>query len=181
MLIPRLLPLLAAALLAGCSASAPSPGDDAASGVAPAPPAGTSREATVERVVDGDTIVVLVAGRRARVRLSGIDTPETVKPGSAVECFGPEASREAGRLLDGQAVRLDFDVETSDRYGRWLAYVVRRADGRLVNEDLLRGGFAERFRDTPNRRHLERFVAAERAARREGAGLWSACRASSAR
>lgn len=166
--------LAAGALLAGGCSSA-STGSDAASGVAAAPPAGTTREATVERVVDGDTVVVNEGGRRERVRLTGVDTPETVKPDSPVECFGPQASAETHRLLDGRDVRLEFDVETTDRFGRQLAYVFRRSDGLFVNEALLRGGFAERFRSTPNRRYVDRLIAAESAARRAGLGLWGAC------
>ena len=70
---------------------------------------------------------------------------------------------------------LEFDVETHDRYGRQLAYVFRRPDGLFVNEALLRGGYAERFRNTPNRRYVDRLIAAEQAARDAGRGLWGAC------
>ncbi|MSW84412.1 MAG: hypothetical protein F2832_06670 [Actinobacteria bacterium] len=131
--------------------------------------------AAVERVVDGDTFVVRTNHGLERVRLIGVDTPETVKPKAPVECFGPEASAEAGRLLAGRTVRLEFDVERRDAYGRLLAWVFRRPDGLLINEALLRGGWGERFRNTPNTRYRDRLVKAERTARREGAGLWGAC------
>jgi micrococcal nuclease len=175
----RALPLILAAALAGggCASggnSGPATGDGA-SAVAPAPEPNSSRQARVERVVDGDTVVVEAGGRRDRVRLTGIDTPETVKPDSEVECFGPEAGARAAELLDGARVRLEYDVETTDRYGRQLAYVFRTADGLFVNEALLRGGYAERFRTTPNRRYVDRLIAAEAAAQRAGAGLWGAC------
>ncbi|MCU0313143.1 MAG: thermonuclease family protein, partial [Solirubrobacteraceae bacterium] len=95
---------------------------------------------------------------------------------SPVECFGPEASARAKDLLDGERVRLEYDVETTDRFERRLAYVFREGDDLFVNEALLRGGYAERFRDTPNRRYVDRLIAAEAAARRENAGLWGTCR-----
>ena len=81
----------------------------------------------VERVVDGDTIVVRGVGR---VRLIGVDTPETVDPRRPVEFFGREASAFTKRLLEGQRVRLEYDWERADRYGRTLAYVYLR-DGML--------------------------------------------------
>src|SRR5437868_412137 len=101
---------------------------------APAPPAGPVAEGlpqgvdvAVERVIDGDTIVV--SGKR-HVRLIGVDTPETVDPNRPVGCFGKEASAFLKTLLPpGAAVRLIGDVEQEDRYGRLLAYVYRRSDG----------------------------------------------------
>jgi micrococcal nuclease len=172
---PLALLLVAAALTGGGCASERS-GGNAASGVPAAPEPGSSATGRVERVVDGDTIDVEQDGRRVRVRLTGVDTPETVKPGSPVECFGPESSARTTALLDGERVRLEYDVETTDRYERRLAYVFRAADGVFVNEALLRGGYAERFRSTPNRRYVDRLIEAETAARRENAGLWGACR-----
>jgi micrococcal nuclease len=168
--------LLVAAALTGGGCASPTSGGDAASGVPPAPEPGSSATGRVERVVDGDTIDVEQDGRRVRVRLTGVDTPETVKPGSPVECFGPEASARTKDLLDGERVRLEYDVETTDRFERRLAYVFREGDDLFVNEALLRGGYAERFRDTPNRRYVDRLIAAEAAARRENAGLWGTCR-----
>ncbi len=121
--------------LAGCQ-SAASPG-------ATSPSLAVDGRATLVRVVDGDTIVVSVAGRDERVRLIGIDTPESVKPGSAVECFGKEASGHLASLLpEGTVVRLVGDVEQRDRYGRLLAYVYREADGLFVNAAMARDGFA---------------------------------------
>src|SRR5690606_33140732 len=86
--------------------------------------------AFVVRIVDGDTIVADIDGRRTTVRLIGIDTPETVKPDSPVECFGPEASAYIGTLLDaGTPIRVERDAEARDDYGRLLAYIRRAADG----------------------------------------------------
>jgi micrococcal nuclease len=93
--------------------------------------------ARVVRVVDGDTIVVSLAGREERVRYIGVDTPETVKPGAPVECFGKKASaRNKALLPPGTEVRLDRDAEERDRYGRLLAYVYRARDGLFVNASL---------------------------------------------
>jgi micrococcal nuclease len=78
---------------------------------------------TVQRVVDGDTFIALAGARRFRVRLIGLDTPETVKPGTPIQCFGPEASTYAKGSLTGKLVRLVYDVDRYDRYGRTLAYV----------------------------------------------------------
>ena len=80
----------------------------------------------VERVVDGDTVIVRAGGGALRVRLLGIDTPETVDPDRPVGCFGPEASAYTKHLLTGRSVSLVYDRELHDRYGRLLAYVYLR-------------------------------------------------------
>src|SRR5262245_48650750 len=80
-------------------------------------------DATIVRVVDGDTVEARLGGEVEDVRLIGIDTPETVKPGAPVECFGPQASHFAHRLLEGRRVRLVFGAERRDPYGRLLAYL----------------------------------------------------------
>jgi micrococcal nuclease len=149
--------VLIAVLVAGC-------GGDAAGG---------SAAARVERVVDGDTIVVRVDGRRERVRYIGIDTPESVKPGMHVRCLGKTAAKANRRLVEGRAVRLEYDVERRDRYGRLLAYVYR--GDRFVNAELVRRGYAKPLEIPPNVAHaaeLRRLAVAARTARR---GLWSRC------
>ncbi|MCY4658288.1 MAG: thermonuclease family protein [Acidobacteria bacterium] len=123
----------------------------------------------VERVVDGDTIVVRGVGR---VRLIGVDTPETVDPRRPVEFFGREASAFTKRLLEGQRVRLEYDRERSDRYGRTLAYVYLR-DGTFVNAEIVRRGYGHAYTRFPFR-HLDRFRRLEREAREAGRGLWGA-------
>jgi micrococcal nuclease len=132
--------------------------------------------AAVERVVDGDTIRVRVAGRDERVRLIGIDTPESVKPGTPVECFALAAAARTKALLpEGTEVRLVRDVEERDQYGRLLAYVYRTSDDLFVNLSLARDGFAVPLTVPPNVAHASEFVAAAREARENGRGLWAAC------
>jgi micrococcal nuclease len=135
---------------------------------------GTTSTAHVVRVVDGDTIVVRLRGADERVRLIGMDTPETVKPRTPVQCYGRAASAQTHRLLDGREVRLVQDVEARDRYGRLLAYVYR-SDGLFINAELVRRGFAVPLTIPPNVRFADRFTALAREARRTGQGLWSAC------
>jgi len=132
--------------------------------------------ATVERVVDGDTIIVRVGGQRDRVRLIGIDTPESVKPGTPVQCFAHEASEHTKSLLPpSSAVRLVRDVEARDRYGRLLAYVYREPDGLFVNLALARDGYATTLTYPPNVAHTDEFVKAVAAARQANRGLWAHC------
>lgn len=132
--------------------------------------------AEVVRVVDGDTIVVETGGIEEKIRLIGIDTPETVKPGSPVECYGKAASAKTAELLPvGTPVLLERDVEARDRYDRLLAYVYRASDAAFVNLELVEGGYALPSTYPPNVAHTEDFLAASREARAEGRGLWSEC------
>jgi micrococcal nuclease len=128
------------------------------------------------RVVDGDTIRVVENGREEAVRYIGVDTPETVKPGSPVECYGKAASAANRRLVEGEPVRLVGDAEARDRYGRRLAYVYRSRDDLFVNAELVRGGFATVLTIPPNVAHADEFAVLARRARRSGRGLWSECR-----
>ncbi|HXR59963.1 MAG TPA: thermonuclease family protein [Solirubrobacterales bacterium] len=130
--------------------------------------------AYVLRAVDGDTIEVrLRSGEEADVRYIGVDTPETVKPDTPVQCFGPKAHRFNSRLVARRRVRLVFGVERRDAYGRLLAYVHRGM--RFVNADLVRRGFARTLTIPPNDRFASRFMRLEMAAARAGRGLWGAC------
>ncbi len=132
--------------------------------------------ATVLRVVDGDTIVASIDGTEERVRLIGIDTPETKKPDTPVQCFGPEASDFTKSLLPkGTPVLLVRDIEARDKYDRLLAYVYRTRDGLFVNLDIMRQGFARLLTIPPNVAHVDEFVAAAKAARKENLGLWGGC------
>jgi micrococcal nuclease len=137
--------------------------------------AGKQLHARVVRVVDGDTIVVALGGRQERVRYIGVDTPETVKPRTPVQCFGKAASHFNHRLVDGRTVELTMDAEARDRYGRLLAYVRRRPDGLFVNAELVRRGYARTMTIPPNVRYADRFAALARRARNAGEGLWHAC------
>ena len=136
-----------------------------------APPSEAQR---VERVVDGDTIVVEGVGR---VRLIGVDTPETVSPGRPVEFFGREASAFTKRLLEGRRVRLEYDREPTDRYGRILAYV-HLSNGTFANAEIIRRGYGHAYTRFPFR-YLDRFRQLEREARTAGRGLWGAAAAGS--
>jgi micrococcal nuclease len=131
--------------------------------------------AVVERVVDGDTIVVRVGGHTERVRYIGVDTPESVKPGVRVQCFAKSAAKENRALVQGRAVKLVADREARDRYGRLLAYVYRSSDGLFVNAELVRGGYAKPLTIRPNVAHEAEFRRLAALARRGGKGLWSRC------
>jgi micrococcal nuclease len=132
-----------------------------------------STAAAVTRVVDGDTVEVRIGGRTEDVRLIGIDTPETVKPGTPVQCFGERASHFTKRLLEGRRVRLVFGVERRDVYGRLLAYV--HLGRRFVNAMLARRGLARSLTIPPNDRFAPLFRRLELGAARAGRGLWGTC------
>ena len=132
-------------------------------------------EGLVVRVVDGDTIHVLVAGRREKVRYIGVDTPETKHPTKGVQCFGRAAAAFNASLVGGERVRLVRDVEQRDRYGRLLAYVYRARDGLFVNAELARRGYAQPLSIPPDVRHAARFAALAREARARRRGLWLVC------
>jgi len=171
---PRALPWIALLLLAGLVlGDVPAPWEEDAA----APRPGGSAVATVARVIDGDTILVRLDGREERVRYIGLDTPETVKPGAPVECWGEAAHALNARLLggDGTRVRLRFDRELRDRYGRLLAYVHRVADGAFVNARLVAAGAARTLPIAPNTAHASRLAALQAGARTAARGLWGAC------
>jgi micrococcal nuclease len=129
--------------------------------------------AYVVRAVDGDTIEVAFDGRREDVRLIGVDTPETVKPDTPVQCFGPRASAFEHRTVERRRVRLVFGVERRDVYGRLLAYVY--LGRRFVNAELVRRGLARTLEIPPNTRFAERFKRLQTVAARAGRGLWRVC------
>ena len=132
--------------------------------------------AIVERVVDGDTIVVDINGNQERVRLLGIDTPESVAVNRPEQCFGRESASYLTSLLPkGTGVTLVRDIESRDQYDRLLAYVVRSSDQLFVNLDLLERGYAGVMIYEPNSFHRELFEAAENDAFRAGIGLWGVC------
>ena len=133
-------------------------------------------------VYDGDTIKL---SDGEKVRFVGIDTPESSKnkkllrdarrSGTAVDDIlrmGHRAGVYTKSLLEGRKVRLEFDIERRDKYGRLLAYVYRVDDGLFVNEDIIRNGYAYPMTIPPNIRHAEKFRQAFRDARKDGAGLW---------
>ena len=149
--------LLAVAAVAGCTPDA-------------APSTGV-----VERVVDGDTVDVVLGDRHERVRLIGIDTPEVYVAEGPPECYGPEASAFTKQLLpEGTEVRLERDVVGRDDYGRLLAYVYLAVDGRMANEMIVAAGVAQPLTIPPNSTFAARFVAAARDADAAWIGLWGA-------
>ena len=126
--------------------------------------------------VDGDTVELRLVGRTERVRLIGVNTPETVHPTKPVECFGPEASAHTKSLLPpGTDVWIERDQEARDRYGRLLAYVWRGADGLFVNLDLVAGGWAVPYPFPPNTAHEQDFATAANSAAQQRMGLWGKC------
>jgi len=132
-----------------------------------------SVRAFVVRVVDGDTIEARIGGRIEDVRYIGVDTPETVKPGAPVQCFGPQASSFNHRLVERRRVQLVFGVERRDAYRRLLAYV--HLGRRFVNAGLVRRGLARSLTIPPNDRFAPLFRRLELRAARAGRGLWGAC------
>jgi micrococcal nuclease len=134
---------------------------------------GDSPTVRVIAVIDGDTLDVTWGSRRERVRLLGVDTPETVDPRRPVGCYGPEASAFTHRRLQGRAVRLRFDRQRRDRFGRLLAYL--EVDGRRFNDELLAGGYAKVLVIPPNGRHGRTMLDEELEARSARRGLWGAC------
>jgi len=143
--------------------------------------------ARVVKVVDGDTIRVRLDGRTEAVRFIGIDTPESRENNKALRDAGRSAVDvavivRAGRLATAhlgallpepnQLVYLEFDAERRDRYGRLLAWV-HRGDGLMLNEAMVRGGYARTYTVPPNVRYAERLRRAQELARSSGAGLWS--------
>ena len=137
--------------------------------------------AHVTRVVDGDTIEVqLPDGREEDVRYIGIDTPETVKPGTPVQCGGPRAHDVNERLVDGRTVILRFDAEHRDVYGRLLAYVYVPGEGPggralFVNAELARRGLARTLTIPPNDSFAPLFARLAARAGAAGRGLWGRC------
>ena len=158
--------LLVPGALAGCRGALEPAGG-------PSADAGTGE---VVQVIDGDTVDIRIGDVTERVRLIGVDTPETVAEDRPVQCFGAEASARTKELLPaGTGVRVERDEITRDRYGRLLSYVWRTEDDVLVNLALIEGGFADAVTFGDNEALYQVFAAAEATARADGVGLWSAC------
>jgi micrococcal nuclease len=134
----------------------------------------------VTHVVDGDTVDVTVPdGDEETVRYIGIDTPETVKPDTPVQCGGPEAHAVNERLVGGRTVVLRFDAERRDVYGRLLAYVYlpRVVGGHplFVNAELVKRGLARTLTIPPNDSYASLFARLAARAGAAGRGLWGRC------
>jgi micrococcal nuclease len=154
--------LILAFILTGCAAARTAGGPAASK---------DSDTVKVSRVIDGDTFTIIDRGREDRVRMIGVDTPETVKPGSPVQPLGPQASSFTKKLIEGKNVRLEYDVEKRDRYGRLLAYVYLE-DGSLVNGRLVEEGLAVTLTVPPNVKMADRFNSLQKKARQQKKGIW---------
>lgn len=130
---------------------------------------------SVESFVDGDTITVNVNGVSERIRMIGVDTPETQDPRTSVQCFGKVASEFTKSLIGNQSVRLETDPTNTnrDRYNRLLRYVYL-PDGRLVNAEIIKQGYGFAYTLFPFEK-LEEFRSYEIKAREQHLGLWNAC------
>jgi micrococcal nuclease len=165
-----LLAIVVVALVRGCDDG----GDGGSGGAGDAGRTQTADEVTGEvvEVTDGDTIEVELPYGVEDVRYIGVDTPE-VDPNVGVECFGSDASQVNAELVEGKRVRLVFDAERRDRYGRLLAYVY--VGDTFVNAELLRRGAARTLTIAPNDSFAERFARLAQEAANAGRGLWGAC------
>jgi len=135
----------------------------------------SSENRLIIRVVDGDTIVV---SPNEKVRLIGVDTPESAHPQKAVACFGKEAKQFTRDAVDGKTIRLVMDTVNAkhrhkDRYGRTLAYAYL-PDGKMLNAELIRQGYARAYTRF-SFRYLVEFRQLERQARTQSMGIWSSC------
>jgi len=132
-----------------------------------------SQHRTIKRVVDGDTLVL---ENGERVRLIGVDTPETKHPNKPVQRFGKEATAFTQKMVQGKSVRIEFEqgyapTRHKDRYGRTLAYVFLE-DGTFLNAEIVKQGYGHAYTRFPFR-YLKEFRQLEREAREQGRGLWA--------
>jgi endonuclease YncB( thermonuclease family) len=136
---------------------------------------GTAETYLVTNVIDGDTIEVSDSQRQYKVRLIGIDTPETRHPNQKVECFGREASARVKELIQDVQVQLELDETQggTDRYGRLLAYVIL-PNGTNLGYQLINEGYATEYTYGQAYKYQKDFVQAQEAARAAGRGLWGA-------
>lgn len=135
-------------------------------------------QAQVVKVVDGDTIEVILGGVQKTVRLIGIDTPETVDSRRPVGCFGKEASNETKNLLSDKVVVLQKDVSETDKYGRLLRYIflpLENGQTLFLDDYLVREGFAKVLTYPPDVKYNERLRQAENEAKSSKKGLWGRC------
>ncbi|PKL52163.1 MAG: nuclease [Nitrospira bacterium HGW-Nitrospira-1] len=137
-------------------------------GYSPCAEKDTEHTVRVKKIYDGDTIGAVVAGRFEKIRLIGIDAPETGQ-----RLWGKKAKKCIGSLMANAALRisLEYDMELRDKYGRILAYIWTQ-DGHMINEEMLKKGCAVLFTFPPNVKYVERFRAAQKKAQEHKAGIW---------
>ena len=129
----------------------------------------------VSKITDGDTFYVTTSSsEKYKIRLIGIDAPETRNVGVKVrkEYFGTEAKIFVTQILKNKKVKLTFDVQKTDRYGRVLAYVYLE-NGIFLNQYLVEKGYAVVSTFPPNVKFVEVFTKAEKSARNKKLGLWN--------
>lgn len=169
-----------ALVLAGCSAPDSSPVPSATTAPSPSvssPVARPARSCAVVKVTDGDTVHVACHGQRVKIRVIGLDTPETVDPRKPVQCYGPEASAKAKQLLPhGRVVRVSADAtqSTTDIYERTLAYVTL-ANGTDYGGYMIGHGFGREYTFRKPYLRQEMYRTAQKRAKDAGLGLWGAC------
>ncbi len=143
-------------------------------------PSPITNQYLVTKVIDGDTIQL---EDKRTVRYIGADTPETVEPGTPIECFGPQATAFNKELVEGRYVYLHYDVDRLDNRGRTLAYVNlagrserdHDVDGTFVNAELIRHGYARFVEYPPNTEYSEYFSELQCKAKNAQRGLWGEC------
>lgn len=143
------------------------------------PSAQAQKSFLVTKVIDGDTIEIKSDPKTLKVRLIGIDTPETVDPRRPVGCFGKKASAETKRLIEGKQVILTKDVSETDKYNRLLRYVflpIGDGENLFINDYLIRQGFAKILTYPPDIKYDSRFLQAEKEAKDNLRGLWGQCK-----
>ena len=129
----------------------------------------------VEKVVDGDTFNIRKDGKTEKVRLIGVDAPESVAPsytGRENTEEGRKASDYLKKLIEGKNVYLEYDLNYQDQYGRMLAYVYLSDQETMLQEKLLSEGYVQVLTVPPNVRYAEHFVQLQKKAREEGKGFW---------
>lgn len=133
-------------------------------------------KAKVLRVVDGDTLQIQFEGQKERLRLIGVDTPETVAPNRPVGYYGEEASKYTKQALENKTIYLEFDVQQRDKYGRLLAYIWTEPDPvfeKCFNAHLVYEGYAQVMTVPPNVKYKDEFLILEQSAREHNRGLWA--------
>jgi micrococcal nuclease len=129
-------------------------------------------DATVTRVIDGDTVEVRIANERFSLRYIGVDSAEINR--KPLQCFAKEAQAFNRQLVLNKPVRLEKDINETDKFGRLLRYVYLQ-DGRMVNAELVKSGYAQAITYPPDVKYAEQFAALQTQARETGAGLWTKC------
>lgn len=138
----------------------------------------TTKTWKVERVVDGDTVVLTQSKETVKVRLMGVDTPETKSTSKGVQCFGPEAYEFTKKQLEGKKVSITFDTisGSKDMYGRYLAYIYLGKQTKSFNQTLVEKGYAREYSMDQPYENRTSFQSIQKNAEEKKLGLWGACK-----